>query len=242
MGVERLISGLAASLSLMLAAAPVLAQTAPASEFDQGGKICIGSHGQVNAEPLPDWIGPALAAMDQTPSEMTFSFRQVGADRVLYATGEIDENAAAHLQAALDRFGPINEIHFNSPGGDSAQGEAIGHVIRKHGKVTTRVVQGNGCASACSTAFLGGFFRQIDPGALYGIHLFSRAFDKDMVVKPEEWSIITQIEAKLIGGRAVYISKMGISTDWLNEWINTHPDCMLFFSQELLKKSFVDNF
>jgi len=131
MGVERLISGLAASLSLMLAAAPVLAQTAPASEFDQGGKICIGSQGQVNAEPLPDWIGPALAAMDQTPAEMTFSFRQVGADRVLYATGEIDENAAAHLQAALDRFGPINEIHFNSPGGDSAQGEAVDQLLEE---------------------------------------------------------------------------------------------------------------
>lgn len=234
-------------LSIFVAApalSPVSGQTSSASvaELNEGGKVCSGSvETAPDPRPLPAWIHPAMSAMSKTPTVMTFSFQEVGEDRIIFAVGEIDARASERLKAVMERFAPITEIRFNSPGGDSAQGEAIGRLIRSAGTITTRITEGNGCASACSTAFLGGLMRRVEPGALYGIHLFSRAYHADVVVPPEDWPRITQQEAKLVGGRAIYVGEMGISREWIRKWIDTPSACMIFFSQQELRDSVVAN-
>ena len=241
MGRVKLLSGCISAV-LALGAAPAFGQTGALTELDEGGKVCFGSQ-KGNADPagLPGWINPAMSTMGQTPHEMTFTFKQVGNDRIILATGEIDERAADHLKAAFASYGPINEVHFNSPGGDSDQGEEIGRVIRSHGIVTTRVTRGNGCASACSTAFLGGAMRQIDPGAIYGIHLFSRAIDQNIEMTPDDFKALSAADAALFGKRVEYISSMGISMKWMSLWSATHSDCMTFLSQKQLHDAFVNN-
>src|SRR5262249_680969 len=121
---------------------------------------------------IPDWIWDDLDAVQAAPKDMTFTLRLIGNDRVLLASGGIDDDAADRLSRALQTNAPVNEVWFNSPGGNSFVGVQMGDILRKN-MVTTRVKAGSGCASACSTAFLGGVMRKVEPGAAYGVHMFT---------------------------------------------------------------------
>lgn len=241
------------ALAALSAAGPVAAQTGPgASLLELGGLYCWvdgkfsnETQGQYeqrlrNQDNLPDWIWAASDRMTQVPEVMTFKFQQVGDSRVLYATGQVDNNAAANLERALNNYGPIHEIRFNSPGGDSRQGVLMGKMIQAHG-AGTRVLSGDGCGSACSTAFLGGRIRNVEPGALYGIHVYSRALDTSGARDQNDQNTRIQQEVREATERAFYVIEMGIGRLWLDLWSSTNPGCMTFMSQAEMRKSLVDN-
>lgn len=85
---------------------------------------------------------------------------------VLRATGRIDAGATERLVLALQDT-RIDEIWFDSPGGDFREALLLGRAIRERGMLT-RVASGARCAGACAEAFLGGIGRFVDPGGWVG--------------------------------------------------------------------------
>jgi len=69
----------------------------------------------------------------------------------------------------------VDEVWLFSGGGDSNEGFRVGEVLRRY-QVTVRVPHDAFCASACTVAFMGGFFRYIDvdQGARYLVHSASK--------------------------------------------------------------------
>jgi hypothetical protein len=251
----RLVDMLVACL-IAASALPAAAQSggpsAGSNLKERGGLICFNA-GQMAHESqaeyqqrvsaqraLPDWIFDSIDKMQSGPATMTITFRQVGNDRVLIANGEVDNNAAARLSGALSQYGPIHEVWFNSPGGSSYQGVLMGEMLREHG-ASTRVLAGDGCASACSTAFLGGIMRRVEPGAVYGIHIYSRPLDTYGPASQDEQNALVQREVREATQRSFYVSKMGVGKLWLDLWSNTNPGCMTFMSQREMRDSFVNN-
>ncbi|MEZ6028795.1 MAG: hypothetical protein R3C46_03495 [Hyphomonadaceae bacterium] len=246
------LAGVIVSGLFALAALPASAQSSGANTLETGGLICFNNNQMAHESPaeyqqrirnqraLPGWIFDAIDKMQNAPDAMTFTFRQVGGDRVLVANGGVDNNAAAHLEAALRQYGPIHEVWFNSPGGSSYQGVLMGEMIRAHG-AGTRVLRGDGCASACSTAFLGGVMRRVEPGAVYGIHIYSRPLDTYGPADQDEQNAMVQREVREATQRSFYVGKMGIGKLWLDLWSNTNPGCMTFMSQREMRDSFVNN-
>jgi hypothetical protein len=88
-------------------------------------------------------------------------------------------NDAQKVDAALSaarRSGlPYHEVWLYSGGGNSNEGFEVGRVLRNH-QATVRVPPNARCASACTVAFMGGFFRYIDveQGARYLVHSASQ--------------------------------------------------------------------
>lgn len=248
---HMLVAGLIAATAL-----PASAQSggvAPAASLNElGGLICFNAARMAHETPsefqqrvrneraLPDWIFGAIERMQGGPSAMSVTFRRIGNDRVLIANGEVDQNAAARLSAAIGQHAPIHEVWFNSPGGSSHQGVLMGEMIRAHGSAT-RVLSGDGCASACSTAFLGGVMRKVEPGAVYGIHIYSRPLDSYGPSTQDEQNALVQREVREATQRSFYVSKMGVGKLWLDLWSNTNPGCMTFMSQAEMRKAFVNN-
>lgn len=237
-------------------ALPASAQTggpnAGGNMMELGGLICF-SNGQMahesqseyqqrvrNQRALPDWIFDAIDKMQGGPSTMSITFYKNGNDRVLIANGEVDQNAAARLAEGIRQYGPIHEVWFNSPGGSSHQGVLMGEMIREHG-ASTRVLRGDGCASACSTAFLGGVMRKVEPGAVYGIHIYSRPLNSYGPASQDEQNALVQREVREATQRSFYVGKMGVGKLWLDLWSATNPGCMTFMSQAEMRKAFVNN-
>lgn len=85
--------------------------------------------------------------------------------------GTFTAGDSERLRVFLSSAGPIEEVRFDSGGGNAAEGPKVGRVIR-NAKLATRIVTGYACISSCSMAFLGGILRKIDDGAIYGLHTF----------------------------------------------------------------------
>ncbi len=84
---------------------------------------------------------------------------------------------AARLRRVMSR--DFSEIWLISGGGNLDEGIKVGEVFREY-QATVRVPHGYHCVSACTVAFMGGFFRIVDEGATYEVHAasaFLRGFD-----------------------------------------------------------------
>jgi hypothetical protein len=126
---------------------------------------------------LPNSIGDDK----EFAQSMHYRVQKVGDQKVLLAIGGIEDGEAGRLQQALERFGPIDEVWLNSPGGDAEEGPLMGRLLHKLGLVT-RLPKGYACISACSYAFLGGVIRIVDPGSYYGIHMFTTTRNPDRML------------------------------------------------------------
>ena len=63
----------------------------------------------------------------------------------------------------------VPTVYLNSSGGRLLDGYEIGRIFREN-SVSTRVIEGQVCASACAVAFLGGHFRQVTQDARLVFH------------------------------------------------------------------------
>lgn len=109
---------------------------------------------------------------DGFASPMTYTVSNTPNGKVLVAEGQILPGEAQRLELALRKAGPIEEVWFNSPGGAAMEGPYMGRVIRAR-NLAVRLRSDHACISACSYAFLGGVVRTVEPGAYYGVHMFS---------------------------------------------------------------------
>ena len=136
----------------------------------------------------------------------------------MLAEGQIQSGEAARLktqvQKAMSQLGGISEVWFNSPGGDSEEGQAMGRVLRSLG-VPTRIRSGAFCVSACSVAFLGGVFRTVENGGTYAVHMFSNfsglAADAKLRRSVKDLQSLEKDSARYAAQRYHYLLEMGIS-------------------------------
>jgi hypothetical protein len=107
----------------------------------------------------------------------------------VYLDGEIDPDAPKRLTQALGSVNGKFSILLNSRGGNMFAGMELGRVIRKRGawtKIAVRNTRTGGadlpgeCYSACSLAFLGGRYRHIAEGSVYGVHRASLSTDTNV--------------------------------------------------------------
>jgi hypothetical protein len=160
-----------------------------------------------------------------TYPEMKFSLDTSSGHRILRAEGQIDQDVAARLQAALEENAPIDEIWLRSPGGDARAGNAAGKLIRASG-IPTRIPPGWACFSACNFIFMGGAIRFLDPGGLFVVHMFTHVDDKQAVrselAKGTDQAIgliadVEQDSALLASEDNDFLIRMGVSRKLLTE-------------------------
>jgi len=156
---------------------------------------------------------------------MRFTLDTSKGGRVLRAEGQIDEDAPARLQEALDTNKPIDEIWLRSPGGDARAGNAAGKIIRTAG-IPTRIPNGWACFSACNFIFMGGPVRFVDPQGLFVVHMFTHLGDKEAVrselSKGADKAIgmigdVEQDSALLASEDNDFLIRMGVSRKLLTE-------------------------
>jgi|GEM_PF-1187464 len=94
------------------------------------------------------------------------------AGNILLAWGGIGSGDAIRFNLALTAAKPVAEVQLFSQGGVLQEGMKIGRMIRAQ-QLGTRITSGSMCASACNFIFLGGVVRIAEPGARFGVHMFS---------------------------------------------------------------------
>jgi hypothetical protein len=119
---------------------------------------------------------PQSYQTDAFAAPMTYRVQNTPNGKVLIAEGQIMSGESQRLQQAIANAGAIEEIWFNSPGGAAMEGPYMGRIIRAR-NMAVRLRKDYACISACSYAFLGGVIRTVEPGAYYGIHMFSATGD-----------------------------------------------------------------
>lgn len=120
--------------------------------------------------PSPPHAAPARAAF--RPEPMRFL---IHADGRLEATGLITQGSAARLEQELMRLGgAVTAVSLDSPGGAVGEAVLMAQEIRARG-LATKVGDGALCASSCPLVLAGGMVRQVDDGAVVGLHQFRPA-------------------------------------------------------------------
>lgn len=107
---------------------------------------------------------PTLAEGQFRDEDLLARVDYIAGKKVLILDGGVDDLAAARVDAALRAHRSVDEVWFNSPGGNAHQRTTIRQALRRWG-VSARIPSEFWCISACNFAFVGAPIRQNDPGA-----------------------------------------------------------------------------
>ena len=130
----------------------------------------------------------------------------------VFIEGDIDFGAAERVQQEMAQIGDDGaDVYFDSPGGSLMDGMQIGSLLRQMGSTTSvgkhgarsSGIEPGVCFSACSIAFLGGVYRYVPDGSVFGVHRVSRT------VRSEQDFDAGQIVAAQISS---YIRDMGVNS------------------------------
>ena len=196
------------SLLAIGCALALTAQSGPRTRMDPNNPTCPA---------VIDW-GPN--------TRMTLTTRDVGGKRVLVAEGVIDSTLPDRLRAAIDADEQIAEVWLKSQGGDATAGNAAGRVIRSYPGLLTRIPAGWTCFSACNFVFMGGRPRQVEPGGIFMVHMFTHTNDRTVInesvldgtqATTELIVSIEQSSALLASEDNDFLIRMGISRRLLTE-------------------------
>jgi hypothetical protein len=162
----------------------------------------------------------------------------------IYATGTIDNGAPDRLRVLIKSYNiPAGStMEISSPGGSLMAGIKLGQVLRASG-FDTEVGQSDPadrtaarpgqCFSACTLAFLGGRWRFIRTGSVYGVHRFyftkSTGLDSDV--------------AQMISAAVIqFIRDMGVNPELFSEMtVAGRDDIKVIPREELIRLNVVNN-
>jgi hypothetical protein len=156
----------------------------------------------------------------------------------IYASGLIDEDADRRLEELIHRNNiPYHsDIFLNSAGGSLVGGMKLGKVMRKYllhsnvgqldlsSKYQGSLTAGN-CYSACAMAYLGGEYRFLMTGSVYGIHRFY--LDKQTKKDADLAQMMSAVVVE-------YIRSMDVSTELFALAASAGRDEIVTPSQEVL--------
>jgi hypothetical protein len=123
----------------------------------------------------PPLFSPPPKDGDRMPERLHFALNPDGKRHrrnVLFVWGGIDSGDSQRFRAAVDQAKPVEEVVLYSPGGVLEEGLQIGRIMRSQ-RLSTHVQSGMKCISACNFMFMGGVLRSIDPGGVFGVHMFT---------------------------------------------------------------------
>lgn len=168
----------------------------------------------------------------------------MGDDRwEIYASGEIDADAGKRLDALMEQKIIIDGsvLYFDSPGANVIGGMELGRTIRKH-HLTTDIARKSeshdeskpaSCVSGCALAFLGGEYRSVMQGSVYGVDRF---FSNKPV--PNESGRARVLSATV----AAYIKEMGVATELYTMAARAGEDESITFSEpDLLRLGVIND-
>jgi len=183
------------------------AQGAEAQQRDPNNPTCPAS---------PNW---------SSYPQMRFSMQQIDGNSIMLAEGQIDDNLIPRLEAFLRANPEPYEIWLRSPGGNARVGTQAGRIIRDR-RLNTRIPAGWACFSACNFMFMGGDMRNIDPGGLFIVHMFTHTGNREVirqeVAQGEESTVgligeIEQQSALLASEDNDFLIRMGVRRTLLTE-------------------------
>ncbi len=143
-----------------------------------------------NAPPL--FVPPPSGDKDLNLPQLHFTRVPAGRRTVLFAWGGIASGDSERFREAIDAAKPVEEIWLFSGGGMLEEGLEIGRIIHRYG-LTTRVKRGMACISACNFIFMGGAVRYIEPGAVFGVHMFANNASEQILEDMDD--VDRQVEA-----------------------------------------------
>lgn len=116
-------------------------------------------------------VGTAVAAADAAAAA-TLTTMPTGQGTTIILRGDITREDAGALDALLSASGDhkINAFRLDSPGGNLIGSIHLARIVQRHPELTTMVVNGSTCASACFLVFAAGHKRFADYRSFIGIH------------------------------------------------------------------------
>ena len=145
--------------------------------------------------------------------------------------GGISDGDAERLMGMLDRADPAPEtIILQSPGGSVADALALGRYLRDKG-MTTAMLAGEYCYSACPYLLAGGITREIDPAASIGVH--QHYFGENSLLPA--FVAVEDIQRGQ-GEVMAYLDEMGIDPLVMRHALNTPPDEIYVLLPEELER------
>lgn len=142
--------------------------------------------------------------------------------------GSIELGVSKAVRHLFTDNSDINQVNLNSPGGNIYEARALAKLFRENDLTTNNVKL---CASACTTAFVGGVYRLAAPGARFGFHQYRVDADYSVIVTDSE---------KEQRRDAVFFLESGVSEDFVGVMYNKVSDDMWWPEiQELLAVGFL---
>lgn len=183
---------------------------------------------QVEGEEPEQTIAPAITTSSEVlNSPMTI---ELGSGGVLRMTGFIDVGTAEVFNKEIEGIDEyVKLIELNSPGGSVFDALAISSKIRDFGW-TTKVSNGNLCASSCPLIFAGGKKRIAEENAAIGVHQFF-SFNEDTRSPSEAISGTQSTTARITR----HLDTMEVDPQLWVHALETPPQQLYYFSQEELK-------
>jgi ATP-dependent protease ClpP protease subunit len=193
--------------------------------------LLVGSFGVAAAQdvPSPPSNPDKLEIVGRPPKPGLIRF--AGTAWWIFLTGTIDADSPKRFKDFLDKNNVprTSVVYFDSPGGSLFAGMEIGQIIRQYGLYTnvgkpikpgdTSNIIGAGCASACTLAYVGGRFRYMIKGSLFGVHRFSftKASPDDVgVAQVAAGAILSHLRSLDVNTELFNLSTKAPSTDILN--------------------------
>lgn len=190
--------------------------------------------------------GAFFAAATAAPMTITIERksdidRMIEAPTTIFLTGNIEADTPRRLREALKGVkDPWVSVVLDSPGGHLIAGMEIGRIFRSQNATVTVGTKAEPykpkaglCLSACSLAFLGGTYRYMAPGSVYGVHRASSTAGP----RPTEFDE-GQIVSAAIGA---YIREMDVEPRLLDLTVKTGKDGIYMLSAAELKSLRVVN-
>jgi hypothetical protein len=177
-----------------------------------------------NAAAQANWrnCGAWRSVTEPLPTRSTYSVSDTARGRVLIFQGDVRPNESRFLATALASAGRIDEVWLHSPGGVATEGMAMARVLRARG-LAVHIPARAMCASACTTAFLGGVIRTVSPQGFYGVHMFSRSDSQAVLdemaremhpsnpARAREFMENERMNARFATNQAQFVIEMGAS-------------------------------
>lgn len=140
---------------------------------------------------------------------MSFDAREVCSDKgkceiVALGAGTIKTETLDDFKVFLLKHPEVSKVYLHSMGGHLVSGMQLGLMFRLMG-LDTAMTPKMRCMSACAYAFMGGVSREMQPGALIGVHRFYSESGK--ATEEDGQVMLSQL--------GEYVSAMGVSTEIL---------------------------
>lgn len=154
-------------------------------------------------------------------------------DGVLLLTGAIAPGDAARLNDTLDTVTATTaptRVRLHSPGGSVSDALAIGTRLRDEG-LTTEMMAGDICLSACPYIFAGGITRMAEDGALLGVH---QHYFGENTVLPAFLAVedVQSGQAEVMA----HLDALGVDVRVMQHALSTPPDEIYILTREELSE------